>query len=335
MASRAYPPQHPCDLLKIPRDSSIAVARKARIELSKKAHPDKGEADPEIYELYLQVNAYFKEWEDATRAGREFIPKAEPVEEEDPFADLVAKKDDLKSQAQSKYKAKNGADIRISRKIDIEKAIVEGKINITVTTELRSSAFANQSKFQLNIPSHFLSGNTLKLKGKGQPGLFGGVSGDLFITLNSNKAAPPKPSPSPTPPKPSPSPAPPKPKYEAESEAFSRNEITQIQDLGDKSWWKLGVAGILIFIVIKMFSGSDTNEPVTIDYDQETTQSTDSGEVIDEIPAEESTIEDPETTNVSPENSETGATGEVDSEVSESPDEAENNSDPGATGSLQ
>jgi len=334
MTSRSNPPQHPCDLLNIPRDSSIAVARKARIELSKKAHPDKGEASPEIYDLYLRVNAYFKEWEDATRAGREFIPKAEPVEEEDPFADLVAKKDELKTQARSKYKAKNGADIRISRKIDIEKAIAEGKINITVTTELRSSAFANQSKFQLNIPSHFLSGNTLKLSGKGQPGLFGGISGDLFITLNSNKAAP-KPSPSPTPPKPSPSPTPPKPKSEPESEAFSRNEITQIQDLGDKSWWKLGVAGILIFIVVKMFSGSGTSEPVPIDYDQETTQSTDSGEVIDEIPAEESTIEDPETTNVSPENSETGATGEVDSEVSENPDEAANNLDSGATGSLQ
>jgi len=343
MTSRSNPPEHPCDLLNIPRDSSISVARKARIELSKKAHPDKGEPDPKIYDLYQRVNANFSEWEKSKREGREFIIEIPAIEEEDPFADLVAKKEEVKAQAQSKYKPKNGADIKIKRKIDIEKAVSDGKINISVSTELKSSAFANQNKFEIKIPRNLKSGNTLKLAGKGQPGLFGGTPGDLYITLNSNRSEQPKPSPTPprpapTPPRPAPTPprpapTPPRP---PRPEVFPANEVTQINDVGDKNWWKIGIAGVLIFILIRLFSANNDSNYVPPSNDQNSSQSSDHGNSdssqnqsnnsgSDQVAPSDAPSEDPNS----------GATGDINSDSVDPNAQTSNSADPGATGTLQ
>ena len=72
MKSNQSRQEHPCDLLGIPRDSSLETAKKARQDLNKRAHPDTGLPNASDLELISRVNAVYRKWEISKRAGNTF-----------------------------------------------------------------------------------------------------------------------------------------------------------------------------------------------------------------------------------------------------------------------
>jgi curved DNA-binding protein CbpA len=249
----------------------FSEAKRRQIAFSKKHHSDTGESDPRFIEELKIINQFMSEWGAKVRAGLSFELRKEStpsISEEDVWSDIEQMKEDARARAQSKYSKKNGEDIRITRKIDFERAITNGKIKLSITGELKMSLFATQREHGVEIPHNLKPGGTLKLAGKGMPGLFGGANGDLYITLLSNRIkteTPPPPPPRPTPPR---------------IDPFDYSRITQVNEVGDKRWWKVGAAIFIIFIMIKLLSGlgsssQDSGIPSTSDQNSAQQSTTD------------------------------------------------------------
>lgn len=319
--------EDPCDVLGIPRESTIDEARRARKELARKAHPDSPDYDPRNADLLKRVNAYFVEWEQCKRDGKTFLLESNFESEEDPFADIEEKKNAKRSASQNKYLPKNGEDIRIRREIDLEKALIQGQVQIKVTAELRNSMFTDKANITVKIPPTFSSGKTIKMKGRGKPGLFGGNPGDLYITLVSKKKEPafvtPPPQPTPTI----------KPTYADdlyEKPPIRLSEVTPVENIGNQIWWKLALAAMSAFLLLNLFNRSETQtQPPEVNYP-----------IVNENDATDWTEEDPtisEDSEIDPyaDESDSGATGELETVPEASPsDDSSSDGGSGATGTL-
>ena len=262
--------RHPFEILGIDKTTPLAEARKKQRQFNLAHHPDRGVVDEIAQDELSRINAFITKWAAAVRDGKEFDFELGGPElvEEDPFADFEEMKQEAKIKASSKYPPRDGEDIRISKSIDLAKIDSSRIIKVTVTGDLKLSAYAGKTNFPLRVPDSFKSGLTLKLSGKGKPGLFGGRNGDLFITLLVREARvspPPAPPPRPT------------PTVNTGQDPDVFENITPVTDVGDKRKWMIGVAVVIIFIIIKLLSAHGS-VPNAGTYNNQTTTDTSGGQ---------------------------------------------------------
>ena len=337
--------RHPLEILGIDKSTSLSEARKKQRQFNLAHHPDRGVVDEITRDELSRINAFITKWAAAEREGIDFDFElgSPPIVEEDPFVEFEEQKREARNKAASKYPPKNGDDVRITKSIDLDKLNSDRTIKITVTGELKVSAFAGKSNFPIRIPENFKSGNTLKLNGKGKPGLFGGIDGDLYITLLIREEAPPPPRPTPPPPPPRPTP----PSNNQDPDIFEI--VTPVNEVGDKKKWQIGVAAVIIFIIIRLLSSHNSDSGSTT-YSNQTSadqgiaqapSDTGSGQTSTDssggqTSTDNSTTPSPQQTDAPIPDVGAGASGDLGNGSTSTPvaPQTQNSSDPGATGSL-
>lgn len=171
------------DSLNLPETASVDIVNKAFRAFARTDHPDINPNSSKS-ELFTRVSFLMSLVKQGKLTPDSVID--EPEEEEDVFADVAAQKASVKKEAQPIYEPKNGKNITIERTINAELAEKGGVLSIKVEgAALLASNFARQKSFDVSIKPNFWGKHQITLKGKGRPGLFGGKSGDLLITIKS------------------------------------------------------------------------------------------------------------------------------------------------------
>jgi hypothetical protein len=188
------------DLLDLPESATVEEVNRAFRAFSKTDHPDFN-PNSKQKDKYARVTALMG----LMKKGL-LSPDSQPeqlVDEEDPFADVKAQKEKIKNEANPIYEPINGKHITIERTINAELAEKGGKLVIPITgAALLASNLVRQKSIAVDIKPKSWGKHQVVLTGKGRPGLFGGKSGDLIISIKS------EPLKAPVAPRPAPAPAP-------------------------------------------------------------------------------------------------------------------------------
>ncbi len=193
------------DLLDLPETATEEEVKKAFRAFARTDHPDFN-PNSKQKDKYALVTALMG----LVNQGK-LTPSSQPeelIEEEDPFADVKAQKEKIKKVANPIYAPIDGKNITIERTINAELAENGGKLTIPITgTALLESNLVREKSISVDIKPKSWGRHKVVLTGKGRPGLFGGKSGDLIISIKSEPLKAPIP-PRPIPPRPAPVPTP-------------------------------------------------------------------------------------------------------------------------------
>lgn len=189
----------PYETLQVDRKASAEEIKKAYRKLAKKLHPDLNPGNDKVEQQFKEVTAAYDLLSDADkrarfdrgeidasgaeRPGRTYYrqyadsgqgAKYQPFEygenPEDLFADLFGSRHG-RGGAGLRMR---GADVSFSATIEFVEAATGAK---------RRLVLAEGKTLDVTIPAGSEDGQTLRLKGQGQPGLGGGPPGDAFIEL--------------------------------------------------------------------------------------------------------------------------------------------------------
>ncbi|MFO1061666.1 MAG: J domain-containing protein [Dongiaceae bacterium] len=190
----------PYETLQVDRKASADELKKAYRKLAKKLHPDLNPGNTKVEQQFKEVTAAYDLLSDpekrarfdrgeidasgAERPGRSYYrqyaeggqgAKYQPFEfgenPEDLFADLFGKGRGRGGGAGLRMR---GADVSFTATIDFVEAATGAKRRLTL---------AEDKTLDVTIPAGTEDGQTLRLKGQGQPGIGGGPPGDAFIEL--------------------------------------------------------------------------------------------------------------------------------------------------------
>ena len=171
------------DLLGLPETATQDEVKKAYRSFAKTDHPDRN-PNSDKKEVFARVSTLI-----GFMNKGQLTPDSQPeelIEEEDPFADVKAQKEKIKNVANPIYEPINGKHITIERTINAELAEKGGKLTIPITgTALLESNLVRQKSISVDIKPKSWGRHQVVLTGKGRPGLFGGKSGDLIISITS------------------------------------------------------------------------------------------------------------------------------------------------------
>jgi hypothetical protein len=188
------------DLLGLSETATQDEVKKAYRSFAKTDHPDRN-PNSDKKEKFARVSTLIG-FMNKGQLSADSQPEVS-IEEEDPFADVKAQKEKIKNVANPIYEPINGKHITIERAINGELAEKGGKLVIPITgTALLESNLVRQKSISVDIKPKSWGKHQVVLTGKGRPGLFGGKSGDLIISIKSEPLkAPitPAPIPRPTP----------------------------------------------------------------------------------------------------------------------------------------
>jgi hypothetical protein len=188
------------DLLGLSETATQDEVKKAYRSFAKTDHPDRN-PNSDKKEKFARVSTLIG-FMNKGQLSADSQPEVS-IEEEDPFADVKAQKEKIKNVANPIYEPINGKHITIERTINGELAEKGGKLVIPITgTALLESNLVRQKSISVDIKPKSWGKHQVVLTGKGRPGLFGGKSGDLIISIKSEPLkAPitPAPIPRPTP----------------------------------------------------------------------------------------------------------------------------------------
>lgn len=191
------------DILGVPRDASHGDIRKAYRRLAKKHHPDLNPGNEEAEARFKDISAAYailgdeekrarfdKGEIDETGAERPEQHSYRHYADQEPgfkyrrwthsegdeglgdiFADLFGRRG---GGPESGFSIPGG-DISYSLTIDFLEAVNGAKKTVTMP---------DGKQLAITIPSGLKDGQTLRLKGKGRPGIGGGESGDALVTVN-------------------------------------------------------------------------------------------------------------------------------------------------------
>ncbi|MFW8637417.1 DnaJ C-terminal domain-containing protein [Cribrihabitans pelagius] len=198
----------PYDILGVPKDASQAEIKKAYRKLAKKLHPDlspgdTGKAaefqrvgtaydilgDPEKRRRFDagEIDAsgqerperqFYRQYAGAD-TGRRYHSTAgfdDFADASDIFADLFGQRMRGGGRTARGFSAR-GADVRYHLDIDFMDAAKGAK---------RKVPLPDGQAIDLSIPAGIRDGQTLRLRGKGQPGMGGGPAGDAFVEISVN-----------------------------------------------------------------------------------------------------------------------------------------------------
>ena len=197
----------PYQALGVSREASQDEIRKAYRRLAKKHHPDLNPGDAEAEKRFKDISAAYNIVGDeekrarfdkgeidesgAERPERQFYrDQAEgepgfkyyrwsgpddPDDLGDIFGDFFSRQGAQGARGGRRGFKMRGADINYSLPVDFLEAVNGAKKTVTMPDGKRLS---------ITIPAGVNDGQTLRLRGEGQPGIGGGENGDALVTIN-------------------------------------------------------------------------------------------------------------------------------------------------------
>lgn len=171
------------DLLALSEIATQDEVKKAYRSFAKTDHPDRN-PNSDNKEKFTRVSTLIGLMNKG-QLSADSQPE-ESIQEEDPFADIKAQKEKIKTVSNPIYEPINGRHITIKRTINAKLAEKGGKFTIPIQgTALLGSHLVRQKSIAVDIKPQSWGRTQVVLIGKGGPGLFGGKSGDLIISIKS------------------------------------------------------------------------------------------------------------------------------------------------------
>ncbi len=171
LAKTLHPDLHPGDKSKEAQFQAVAAANEIIGNAEKRKRFDAGEIDASGQER--PERQFYRQQAGADPRGRyESTAGYEDFEDvSDIFSDLFG----ARGQARGGQRfATRGADVRYHLDVAFKDAVLGAK---------RAVPLPDGSAIDLTIPAGVRDGQTLRLRGKGQPGMGGGPAGDAYVTI--------------------------------------------------------------------------------------------------------------------------------------------------------
>ncbi len=186
------------DILGVAKTADEKEIKRAYRKLARKFHPDVNKGDKRSEEKFKEVAEAFAVLSDKDKRARydrgghaAFGPGFDPFAGSD-FGNFDVGFGDLSSlfemfgvgapgggrRGPTGRRARRGEDLRAELKIPFMTAIRGGQVEISVQRRGTSSG-----GMKVRIPPGIDDGATLRLSGKGNPGLAGGPAGDAYLTV--------------------------------------------------------------------------------------------------------------------------------------------------------
>jgi DnaJ-class molecular chaperone len=172
LAKAMHPDLHPGDKTKEAQFQAVAGAYDILGDAAKRKRFDAGEIDGRGQER--PERQYYRQHTGADPRGR--YESASGYGDFEDVSDIFADLFGARGQARGRQGfAARGGDVRYHLDVDFKDAVQGAK---------RAVPLPDGSAIDLTIPAGVRDGQTLRLRGKGQPGLGGGPAGDAYVEIS-------------------------------------------------------------------------------------------------------------------------------------------------------
>jgi DnaJ-class molecular chaperone len=173
LAKELHPDLHPGDPAKAARFQEVSAANDLLGDAEKRRRFDAGEIDASGQER--PERQFYRSYAGADPQGRydSAAGYGDFEDVSDLFSDLFGRRGQAQGRAGQGFAAR-GADLRYHLEVDFLDAARGAR---------RSVPLPEGGTIELAIPAGVRDGQTLRLRGKGQPGIGGGPPGDAYVTL--------------------------------------------------------------------------------------------------------------------------------------------------------
>ncbi len=190
-------------VLGIDKNATEKDVKNAYRKLARKFHPDVNPDDKDAHRKFQEINEanevlsdlekrkkydqYGKDWKHADQfesarqsnqqqyrrpsAGQPFSGGFEDNDFSDFFASMFGRSAQSSGRSRTKYR---GRDLNAELHLDLKEAYETHPQTLTI----------NGKNIRITIPAGIENGQTIKIKGRGEPGINGGPSGDLYIKFS-------------------------------------------------------------------------------------------------------------------------------------------------------
>ena len=175
LAKALHPDLHPDDAGKEAEFQAVAAANDLLSDPEKRKRFDAGEIDASGQER--AERQYYRDYA-GQNAGRRYDPNSgmgDFEEASDIFSDLFGRRQRGSARGfQQEFHAR-GHDVRYHLDVEFIEAALGAKRSVTMP---------DGNGIEISIPPGLKDGQTLRLRGKGSPGIGQGPAGDAFVTVN-------------------------------------------------------------------------------------------------------------------------------------------------------
>jgi DnaJ-class molecular chaperone len=175
LAKTLHPDLHPDDAGKEAEFQAVAAANDLLSNPEKRKRFDAGEIDTSGQER--PERQYYRDYA-GQDAGRRYDPNAGMGDFEDAsdiFSDLFERRQRGSAGGYQQELHARGRDVRYHLDVDFIEAALGAKRSVTMP---------DGNGIEISIPPGLKDGQTLRLRGKGSPGIGQGPAGDAFVTVN-------------------------------------------------------------------------------------------------------------------------------------------------------
>jgi curved DNA-binding protein len=204
-------------ILGVKKNATLKDIKKAYRTLAAKYHPDKSKGNKAAEEKFKEINEanevlsnpqkrekydalganwqsyeqYGSDWKNYTKRESNFNRNYQYANHSSDFFDRQVGDEDFSSFFDMFFNEKGKSSEEFGRRYRRQSQIINGndieaEMPITLLEAYQGSTRTfnlNGKKMRIAVKKGSYDGQKLKIKGKGEPGLNGGISGDLYITL--------------------------------------------------------------------------------------------------------------------------------------------------------